>query len=251
VNKLSSILILSTVVVSFGCGSPEVTTDQPNEAIKIVEKSIEAHGGWQAWEQMRNLNYTKEISMFDSTGMLESKTTQVHSYYFKPRFEGKITWRSDNNYQIQYENDNVLEFINNTPQLEEASLAEAKSILQSSHYVLFQPWKLLDPGVKLIYLGKDKLDDSTTVEVIKLVFNGDDDNSDKWWFYVSESTGLLAGYLVKHEDRISFIRNVSYDSTTSLVFPHHRTSQFVSDTTRSNKLLRAEYYYENFEMNSN
>jgi hypothetical protein len=248
-RKLKNIFLLCLVFALIECDSKVQTKKDENPAVTIIRNSIIAHGGYDLWIQMEELDYDKSIIMYDSSGEVESKIIQIHNYRFKPEFGGNITWSTDHIYRITYDDVGALKIVDNVPQLDSASIFEASVTYLSSHYVLFQPWRLFDPGANLRYVGKDQLDDITVVDVVKVTFNiGVEPGAehDIWWFYFDEETSLLSGYLVDHQGRISYIRNESYDSTMDLVFPHHRYSHFVTDTARNNPLLRAEYFYDNF-----
>ena len=137
-------------------------------------------------------------------------------------------------------------FINN--EVDEAKAERATSTVQSSLFVLFQPFKLLDNGVELKYVGKDSISSKSFVDVIQPLYGNENNGSDRWWFYFDTKTYLLAANMVSHNGRYSFIENLAYDSSTNFIFNAHRKSYFV-DSLKNTKILRAEYFYKDLITN--
>jgi len=245
--KITFFLSLCFLSILFGgCNEEEM-----NPAETIVQKSINAHGGWAAWEKVRQVKYRKTILLFDSTGQLESKVTQFHSYQLKPFFTGEISWiEKGDTHRIVFDGERAVELVNG--QVLEDSLAakNAYNSIMAAHYVLFQPFKLLDPGVVLDYQGRDTLEEGEVVDIVLASYDKAQKNhtkSDHWWYYFDASSNRLVANMVEHEANNSYIINLDYDSSNTLLLNHHRQS-FTVDSLRNQLFLRAEYFYDNIKL---
>lgn len=230
-----------SIVFTSGCVKEDTT-----EAENIVRRSIEAHGGWEAWKNAEKIRYDKTIILYDSSGKVETRVKQDHVYQLKPQLKGEIHWKNESETnKIVYDGELAVREINGIS--DSSGSEEALSIFMAAHYVLFQPFKLLDPGVNLTYLEQDTLEDGVIADVILAEFDQNEDkntDNDKWWFYFDISSDLLAANMVRHEGKYSYIRNLDYNTSNSLILNHHRKSYF-TDSLRNIKYLRAEYFYEN------
>lgn len=227
-------------------GEPE------NEAVQIVQKSIEAHGGWLEWQHVKHITYSKTTLLFDSTGQKESEITQFHDYRLLPGFTGEIHWTNPDDRagnRIVFDGKRAFRLTGNQKTADSLESESAYNTIISSHFVLFQPWKLLDPGVTLIYEGRDTLEDNTVVDVVRARYGTETEiaGQDRWWFYFDVTSHMLVANMVNHDTRYSYIKNLDYDTTTNLIFNHHRKSYF-TDSLRNMNYLRAEYFYENFRL---
>jgi len=222
-----------------------------NPAETIVRKSIIAHGGWEAWEKVRQVKYRKTILLFDSTGQLESKVIQFHSYQLKPLFTGEISWKvAEDTHRIVYDGEQAVKMINGQALEDSLASQNAYNSMMAAHYVLFQPFKLLDPGVVLRYEGRDTLEEGEVVDVVLASYNRDNSNhtkSDRWWYYFDASSNRLLANMVEHEANNSYIKNLDYDATNALLLNHHRKSYTV-DSLRNLLFLRAEYFYDDIKL---
>jgi hypothetical protein len=228
-------------------GSSETGTTL-DQARLIVNKSIDAHGGWERWEYLQGISYKKTTILYDSSGNEESKIAQVHSYTLKPSLEGNIEWNDGADLiKIIYSDGQGTRYVNEIAELDYESMESATGSFLSAYYVLFQPWKLLDPGTSLEFIGEEKLSDGREIIVVSPVYGERKEGDDQWWYYIDKETNLLAANMVDHSGRFSLISNLDYDNSTDLIFNYHRKSHFV-DSARNIKYLRAEYFYEDFQL---
>ncbi|MDX5477882.1 MAG: hypothetical protein LPJ98_05450, partial [Cyclobacteriaceae bacterium] len=81
-------VLLSVIVVLslFSCSTRD------KQAVSIIEKSIEAHGGMKAWEEVQSIKMVRDIWMFDESGDTESNVRQENEFRIKPFFEAKMSW---------------------------------------------------------------------------------------------------------------------------------------------------------------
>lgn len=228
--------LLFLLVTIMGC--------RDSDKLAIVSKSISAHGGMDLYQKTRSLEYRKTTILFDSTDAEESRTIQQHKYSLQPEFTGEMEWEVNGElHRIVFDGKKAVKFINEVAQTDSLTSASALMNITAAHYVMLQPFKLLDPGTELIYLGRDTLEDGVEVDVIKANYpraNPVEPTNDQWWYYFDSKSALLVANLVRHGSTYSYIVNLDYNTGTGLRFNAHRKSFFV-DSLRNILFLRAEY----------
>lgn len=240
---------VALLLLMAGCSSPrdnDEVASSDSKAEEIVLKSIEKHGGISDWENLKSISYNKITVLFDSTGAQESGMVQRHMYTLKPELEATIRWiEKGDSIKIVYKNNTASKFVNGT--IDSNADNAAKNTVDAAMYVLFQPFKLMDEGTKLKYMGIDSLD-GKAVYMVKPVYSGQQPGDDEWLFYFDVATHELIANLVNHNGRRSFIKNLAFDPTISLYLHQHRKSYFV-DSALNIQYLRAEYFYTNYKLN--
>lgn len=225
---------------------PMACTPNPEEqALDLLNKSIEAHGGKEGWEKLKGIKFQKWTRMLDSEGNVESELDQSHAFRFSPQFEGEISWIKDSISHSMTWDGAVFRYQMGVNEiLNPDFLASKKKDFDAAFYTVAQPWKLLDKGGKLIYEGKKTLEDGAEVESIRVDYGPD---SDTWWYFFDPATSLMLGNEVQLKDH----RSLVYDLTTAkgdrLLFHGTRESWRVDDSGKR-LFLRAEYRYSNFEL---
>ncbi len=232
----------------FGCTPPNdanTMAGSSQEAREIVIRSIEKHGGRTSWENLRSVAYNKITILFDSNGTEESRTLQRHMYILKPDLTATIQWiEKEDSIKISYNKGTALRYINGIP--ESNSEGTSQSAVDAAMYVLFQPFKLMDAGTVLEYVGVDTLDDKV-VKVVKPNYAGTQSGDDEWFFYFDIATDELIANMVNHKGRRSLIKNVAFDPTIPLYLHQHRKSYFV-DSLLNIHYIRAEYFYTDYKL---
>ena len=112
----------------------------------------------------------------------------------------------------------------------------------NSLYVFWQPFKLVDPTAKKVYLGKQRILDSINVLALK-VYYSDDPKADVWHYYLNPNNYKIRAVKVDHNERTSMIFNERYETETGLSLNKTRKSYFL-DSLGQIKYLRAAYKYE-------
>ena len=87
--------------------------------------------------------------------------------------------------------------------------------------------------------------DSIETSIVAVRYENDTPSSDSWRYYFDENYRLLAAS-VKHNNRISFIDNLEFQTYKGILFNKVRKSYFV-DSLFQNKQLRAAYHYDIIE----
>jgi hypothetical protein len=214
-------------------------------AKEIVEKSVEFHGGMELWKNSKSLSFDKKIILYTKEGVIESEQTQHQKFEYDQGFSGKLKWvKNGDSISVGYRKEKAFKKINNAVVVLEKELQSAKKTFFSAHYVVNQPFKLLEDAVVLSYITT-KIIDGRSTYVIQVGYTNDTEISDKWFYYFETKTYQLVATKVVHGARISMIKNVSYDKSTGLLFNHHRKSFFIKPSGEMD-YLRAEYFYTNF-----
>jgi len=213
---------------------------------EIVNKSVEAHGGREAFQELESVSFTKTTRLYKEDGSLDSETFQEQSFTMIPGYLLLIKWKDGNDeHKITYDRSNVTKLVNNVKIEDLGAIENALKLASSAEYVFFQPFKLLDDKGQLSYEGKQMVGDSIEASVVAIKYNDDNPLSDSWRYYFDENYRLVAAS-VKHNNRISFIENLDFQTYKGTLFNKVRKSYFV-DSTFQNKQLRAEYDYDIIE----
>lgn len=239
------------IIISTGCAqqsNKEFKNETPiSQGKEIVLASIGRHGGNETWNNLKEISYKKTFLLFDSLGAQESSTTQYHRYQLMPDLQGSIEWISNgDSISIKFKRREATCYVNGEALLDSASRISSDNTAKAALFVLFQPFKLLESGVELSYLGIDTLSNGRVVDVIQPTFGKLKEGDDIWWFYFDVETKELVANMVKHLDHHSYIENLKFDTSLPLTFHAHRKSYF-TDNLRNVNYLRAEYFYEDFE----
>ncbi len=211
---------------------------------EIILKSLEAHGGLEKWSSAKKLSYKKTTILYDSIGAIEKKIIQTHKNTFSPKFRAEMVWvEIAVQKKVVFEDDKISVYFDNViqgdPELKEKYY---KSIF-AAHYVIWQPYKLLDEEVMLSYIGIDTID-SKEVHVVKVAyFEEDGSPANTWWYYFDALTYKLVGNMVHHGTTYSYIVNTKYEDKTGLSLNAERKS-YMTDSLRNPMFLRADYSYE-------
>lgn len=237
------------------CDSPEPTIDPylhiaDPEARSLLERAMETAGGLDRWRAKELLLFRKDFALYDETGAVERSVVETHDYRYRPEEVIRIRWQQDSAvHEIAYRQNQVIKTIDGRPDTGASSESLRNTVL-SATYVVSIPFKLLDEGVELTYLGRDTLEDGQAVQVIRGVFNPEEHENhstpDIWWYYFDAENHRLAAYMVKHADHHSYVKNEDYLMLDGFLFPRVRKSYRV-DSERKILYLRAAYVYEGME----
>ncbi len=221
------------------------TPSPEEEALDLLDKSIEAHGGKEGWESLKEIKFQKWTRMLDAEGNVESELDQSHAFRFSPRFEGTINWTKDSISHSMTWDGAVFRYQMGVNEILNADfLASKKKDFDAAFYTVAQPWKLLDKGGKLIYEGKKALENGTEVESIRVDYGPD---SDTWWYFFDPATYMMVGNEVQLKDHRSLVYDLATEQGGQLFFHGKRESWRVDDFGKR-LFLRAEYRYSNFEL---
>ena len=221
----------------------EITSET---AVDIVNKSIEAHGGDRTFQELEAISFAKTTRLYREDGSLESETVQEQSFTLIPNYLFESHWMDGNDqHQITYNRNTVSKRVNNANIADQEAIESTLKLALSAEYVFFQPFKLQDNKGQLSYDGKYMMGDSIETSIVAVRYENDTPSSDSWRYYFDENYRLLAAS-VKHNNRISFIDNLEFQTYKGILFNKVRKSYFV-DSLFQNKQLRAAYHYDIIE----
>jgi hypothetical protein len=232
-----------SILLIFSCSSRD------KQAIAIIEKSIEAHGGMNAWQDVQSIAMVRDIWMFDEAGNSESYIRQKNEFRFKPFFEAKMNWERDSIlHRVHFDGVNTRYLMGENEIQNEGFLQSKKRDMDAAFYVLTKPFDLLDESKYIEYIGSEELPGGVSVETVKVI-DGDpsDPGTDIWWYYFDPKSFEIMAYKVKTSDHHSLVYNQGWDKTTGLLFPARRESYRV-DVEGSHLYQRAIYEYGTYEV---
>lgn len=249
---------LVTITFWNSCESPkEEKTISPLEKIKdekvknLLEKTFKKTGGLDNWTGKKSIQFKKYFALFDSLGNTEMSVNQIHEYNYSPKKVINIRWTKENeNHLLQSKNGEITKTIDDQPD-PNAKPTSLKNTILSSTFVVNIPFNLLDEGIVFEHEGIDTLDGGAVVEVLRADFNPETQNNhstkDTWWYYFDKKEHHLIGYMVKHADHFSYVKNLSFTEVDGFTFPEKRKSWRVNKD-REFLYLRAEYEYSDYEI---
>ena len=210
--------------------------DKPKtEAERIVEASIHAHGGLAYWKSLETIQFRKKTWLYHEDNSLEKYSDELHTLHQKDTLFGQIASydQSAQNYKVQFANGKGEKISN-------GKSSDGTNAFLASHFVVNQPFKILDPGVELSYLGVDTLDGRQAVDVVK-AFYGDKDD-DVWWFYFDQVNHVLLATLIYHAPTYAFVVNEEIQEVDGLLWNTRRTT-YRTDSLRNIQYIRAKFEY--------
>ena len=218
------------------------------EAISLIEKSIEAHGGVQSWEGLQVFSMEKEGWLYLENGEVESHSLQQNEFRLKPYFEALMSWQKDSiRHKVVFDGLKTQYWMGDNEIQNESFLQSKKRDIDAAFYVMTKPFDLLDEGKSLTYLGMEKLPNGNEVETIQVIDGDPDDpRTDIWWYYFDPETSRIVAYKAKTSDHFSLVYNLDWDNYTGILFPAKRESYRV-DSLGNHLYLRAEYTYRNYK----
>ena len=256
---LKNICVFAAFLLISSCTTTNTTTKQqdPFSAIKdskfkeVLNKALDAMGGYENWNNLKELQFHKKIALYEASGAIEKVTDQIHRYTFQPQNKVSITWKeADTAYEMVMENDEAKKLKNGVidPTATSASL---KNSIYASTFVIGIPFKLLDEGAQLSYEGTKVIANGKEVHVVKAVYNpvaySAHTKADIWWHYFDVQNYQQVGYDVQLHDHTSYVENLSFDKVGGFLFTTSRKSWRVDEN--GNKLyVRADYEYSKYEL---
>jgi len=206
-----------------------------DKADQIVQSAITAHGGMDYWKSIKTLRFRKKTILLRADGSIEKDLDEIHELHQKDTLYGHIhPVDTSENYSIEFAN-GIGKRITST------DTTDATAAFLASHFVVNQPFKLLDPNVKITYEGKDTLENSSVVEVIKAYYGSPDD--DVWWFYFDEKTYRVLATLIYHAPTYAYVVNDKIEEIDGLLWNTKRTT-YRTDSLRNIQFVRAKFEYE-------
>ncbi len=240
IRNLSLLVLISLFIYS--CG----TDGKDSEAIALLEKSAEAHGGQEKWSKLKGVKFQKWTLLLDSLGNTETESDQLQSFQMDPVFQAEISWTKDSLQHVsKWDGNKMTYFMGENEVQNEDFLAQRKEDIDAAFYVLAQPWKLLEePNAELKYLGEGVFDGGKEVLTIEVTYGPE---SDIWWYYFDPESFLIVGNEVQLSDHRSLIINGQMEEVDGMILHGARTSYRVDEQGRKT-FVRARYRYSDYEL---
>ena len=235
-----SLLSFLLALLFFSC-----TPSPEEQALELVERSIEAHQLTKKWEDVTRINFKKLTRLLDENEAVESESEQWIEFRLKPYFEAKLTWTKESiSHIVNFNGSRTSYQMGENSIQNEGFLKAKKAEIDAAYFAFAQPWNLMDENANLKYEGLKTLEDGKTVESLRVDYGAD---SDVWWFYFDPTSSRLIANELQAKDHRSLIENLSYDDSTGLILPKERKS-FRIDETGKKLFLRAEYVYSDYRV---
>jgi len=208
------------------------------KANQIVKAAIKAHGGMEHWENLETLSFQKKTVLYKADGSIERSSDEIHTLHQKDTLYGQIVSIDPNNVYVTIFSDGK-----GKKAIDDVFMDGTGAFL-SSHFVVNQPFKMLDPGVELTYLGLDTLATGKVVDVVKAYYGSEED--DVWWFYFDIDSHILLGTLIYHAPTYAFVDNEKIEMIDGMLWNTERTT-YRTDSLRNVEFVRAEFLYSDIE----
>ena len=235
-----SLLSFLLIFLFFSC-----TPSPEEQALELVEKSIEAHQLTKKWEDVTSIKFKKLTRVLDENGGVESELEQWIEFRMKPYFEAKLTWTKESISHIVNFNGSRMSYQMGENSIQNEGFLKAKKAeIDAAFFAFAQPWNLLDENANFTYEGQKTLEEGKLVESIRVDYGPD---SDVWWFYFDPTSSRLIANELHAKDHKSLFENLSYEETTGIILAKDRKSYRIDE--KGKKLfLRAEYVYSDYQV---
>ena len=178
-------LVLRLCFFVFILCAVHVSEASDSRAVAIAEATIDTMGGWDGWEKTHYLRW----NFFGNRR------------HWWDRYSGRVRIEADGEESDRLWLMNVQtgagryfengEEVRDAERLQEALEAGTRIWINDSYW-LVMPFKLLDPGVTLHYVGERTLPDGSPADVLELTFKDVGVTPDnKYEVYVSRKSGLI------------------------------------------------------------
>jgi len=237
-----------TIATLFGsCAGDSV---KKSRADILLDKGIEAAGGWQNWMDLDTIQFYKMTKLYLEDGSLEDSTYQLHTYYMYPEMNGKYSWKEEQTeYEIRYHNGSINKYSDGKEiNISDEEKEKYRLSFLGAQFTMSMPFKLKDPGVIIGLAGINTIN-GKEVEVLNASYNSNLYNhtdSHDWWYYFDRESGEQIGYKVHHSPTFARVINVETIKLNGIRFPKYRKSYRV-DKDDNELYLRAEFWYSFIE----
>ena len=242
-NFLQYTIVLLMMLFIASCALFNKSPKSDKKSKEVIARSIVKAGGAEAMSKITELRYLKKVQLLANDGEKESELFEIHTYDLAAD-KGKIEWINNAvRSKLSYSGDSI-EFTKNS-QYDTTNHAYWREKRLASQKVLFMPWKLNDEGAVGQYKGLTTLDDSISVEIVEVSYPKIENNTELTWYYFDTKTGALRGYMIKNDNKYSYIQTVAEIEFKGIMLPSKRSSYRV-DSLRNIQFPLAQYEYYNY-----
>ncbi|MFQ5709473.1 MAG: DUF6503 family protein [bacterium] len=156
----------------------------------LVERAVAAHGGWQHWVSLKDVEFRQEFIRIQGdrrdTSIVFNQMTIPYPVKIRQEivgapivqaFDGKSHWMLENGVPVK----------------DEAKLTRVRFSTLTTLFIFELPFKLMDEGTNFEYLGEETLEDGSHLEKVSVTYDPSvGDTPEDWYiFYFDKETGLL------------------------------------------------------------
>lgn len=237
-TKTLSFLYISIIIGFISC-KREV------KPIDIINRSVQTHGSMDSWQNLKSLSFSKKSIVYNQDGSIKSESVQNQMFSFDGSFSSNIHSVLDSVTYSKRADEIYIDTKDSVYQPKEEELDKAQNLFSSALYVTSQPFQLVQSEASF-ELEKDTVIGQNRAFAIKVSYKNDGANSDQWTYYFDQDSYRVLACKVRHNKRVSFIENTSYDSSTPFLFNASRKSTIIERGSPS--FVIAEYEYSNYEV---
>ncbi len=251
--RINKLLFVISLFLFFSSCKETKTIDHlahitDSEVKSKLADACASSGGLDNYMSIDSIIYDKRSVLYLADGGVESEVRQHHAYKINPELSGVISWSdSIGDHSIVY-NESVPYKTLNGKKIPN-SAKSAKQSFMSSYYVLFLPFKLIDPGVNLTYEGTTDVD-GIKADMIKATYapavHDNHSTDDEWTFFLNQKDGSVLSNLVYHPPTYAYIENTEYTDEYPLRMNTYRQT-WRTDKNRNKEYLRGEFWYSNYK----
>jgi hypothetical protein len=195
-----------------------------NDAQKIIEKCVKAHGG----KRYENMAITLDFRQYHFT----LKHDGGNFYYTRSMTDSqKVVWRDVINNTSYYRDRNGVKF-----ELTEKERAKHFESINSQVYFMLLPYKLKDKAVILTYLGEGVIDGNKEFK-IKVEFKqegGGKDYKDVFCYWINQKTYLI-DYLAYSEGGPRFRKATKRHNANGLIIQDYDNYEIKDKTATTDQ----------------
>lgn len=215
---------------------------------QVLSAACDASGGMDTYAKVDSIVYMKRSVLYEPDGSKQSDVTQLHSYQLAPSLAGTIAWTDSLGvHEIIYSPDDPHRTLDGE-RTDHTPAAVSKSFM-GSYFVLFIPYKMADPNVKLSYEGEVTID-KKPYEVLAAHYAPDtyDNHStdDVWTLFCDKANGTVLSNLVYHPPTYAYIENTESTDEYPLKMNTYRQT-WRTDKNRNKEYLRGEFWYWDYQ----
>jgi hypothetical protein len=213
-----------------------------NSASEKVERAIEAHGGYTAFQEIENFRYLKRTYSINDEGIVTDTLAQF--LYHESVNHTQLQYQRSDTLFVAEDREGIISLtINDLPIKDPNTLNSQRKLIEAANYIFFQPFKLRDPNAVLNPAGLKRLNLSGKLKEVEVIAVAYPDSDDKWYFFFDPKTHKVVANAVNHNGKMSLITNDAMQWYQGLLVHKTRTS-YLSNADFELIRPQASYEYE-------
>ena len=180
---IAGVLVVAMALVGF----PNPAKPQDSKAQVLLDKVIAAHGGMEAWDNLKDMTFT--ITRVGLSPQGDVTGARVSLYYMKRHGKARVETITSKGLQVQgFDGQTPWVSLDGRRETGEEALKRAHFQSVNWWYWMGIPFKLKDPGVILRYRGTSRFL-GKSVDVLEATFQqGVGMSNDRYTYYIDPET---------------------------------------------------------------